>query len=149
MEHGPGPDDELGWAPPSPPQPQRPAGPPEPPGPTGPAGGVGRPAETGRIDRGGAAVTAGLFGALAGVTLPLPLFWVTFSLLRTLGAPDVLTAFGALAVALGVPLVLFRQGHGPARTLDPPLRRGQGRPSPSPPRSPWGCGCWGPRCRPW
>ncbi|MEL6983647.1 MAG: hypothetical protein AAFO29_14565, partial [Actinomycetota bacterium] len=65
--------------------------------------------EAGRIDRSTAAVTAGLFGALAGITLPPLLFWITFSILLAFGAPDLATALGALAVALGVPVLVFIQ----------------------------------------
>lgn len=68
--------------------------------------------EAGRIDRGGAAVTAGLFGALAGITLPPLVFWVAFSILTWIGLPDTLTALIALALAFGLPLSLFRRVLG-------------------------------------
>ncbi len=90
------PEDELAWDPPSPPPPPEMPEPPPMPVP-----------EAEGLQRGGAALTAGLLGGLAGITLPPLLFWITFSILFSFGASDLVTAIGAFLVAFGVPALLF------------------------------------------
>ncbi len=114
MDDGAGPDDDLAWDPPTgppPPEPQPPppaASAPEPPTP-----GWGRPPpEAVPAERGGAALAAGLFGALAGITLPPLLFWTAISLFVSFGLPDTGAAVAALVVAFGVPLLLFARVMG-------------------------------------
>lgn len=96
MDDRAGPEDELAWDPPSaPPPPEMPEPPPMP------------VPEAEGLERGGVAMTAGLFGGLAGIALPPLLFWITFSVLFSFGAPDLVTAGGAFIVAFGVPALLF------------------------------------------
>lgn len=104
MDDGAGPDDELAWAPPT--------GPRHSDDPSDPDDSRlflrrSTRSEAGRADRSTAALTAGLFGGLAGVTLPPLLFWVTFSTLLAFGAADLVTTIGALVVAFGVPILVF------------------------------------------
>jgi hypothetical protein len=101
MDDGAGPEDDLAWAPPT--------GPREPDDPSDPSPWLLRStrSEAGRLDRSTAALTAGLFGALAGITLPPLLFWITFSILNAFGAADLVTTIGALIVGFGVPILVF------------------------------------------
>lgn len=96
MDDGAGPEDELAWAPPSGPPPPELPEPPPPPVP-----------EAEGLERGGAAIAAGLFGGLAGITLPPLLFWIAFSILFSLGAPDLATTIGAFLAAFAIPSLLF------------------------------------------